>query len=345
MDKITIGVSGINAVDNPGPGVGVARSLKADEDLNVTIIGLAYDALEPGIYMDWLIDKSYIVPSPAVGINLLCERLMYIKANTGLDAIIPTLDVELALYTKYAREINNLGIKIFVPSYEQFCMRGKDKLVALAKQLEIKIPETIIVHSHEELSKAVAKIGLPVMIKGVFYGARSAYNIQEAFLHFNTISVQNGYPILVQKIISGEEMNVVGVGDGQGNSLGMIGIKKTWVTIQGKIWTGVTVKNDQMLKATQDFISLTKWRGAFELECILDGDDVYLIEINPRFPAWSHFATGVGVNLASNIVRKMFNLPLLSNLEYEAGKLYVRYTYELITDMSAFQKIIMLGEC
>jgi len=30
--------------------------------------------------------------------------------------------------------------------------------------------------------------------------------------------------------------------------------------------------------------------------------------------------------------------------DYEAGRLYVRYTYEVVTDMSAFQSIVMRGE-
>ena len=60
MDTLFVGISGINAVDNPGPGIGVARSLKEDKDLNVRIVGLAYDAMEPGIYMDWIVDKSFL---------------------------------------------------------------------------------------------------------------------------------------------------------------------------------------------------------------------------------------------------------------------------------------------
>ena len=58
MDKVFVAVSGINAVDNPGPGVAVARSLKEDEELAVQVAGLAYDAMEPGIYMDWVVDRS-----------------------------------------------------------------------------------------------------------------------------------------------------------------------------------------------------------------------------------------------------------------------------------------------
>ena len=64
MKELIVGISGINAMDNPGPGVGVARSLKADQELAVKIVGLAYDALEPGNYLDWLFDKVFILPYP-----------------------------------------------------------------------------------------------------------------------------------------------------------------------------------------------------------------------------------------------------------------------------------------
>ena len=45
MDGVSIAVTGINASDNPAPGVGVAKSLKADAELGARVIGLAYDAM------------------------------------------------------------------------------------------------------------------------------------------------------------------------------------------------------------------------------------------------------------------------------------------------------------
>jgi len=65
MNKLYVGVSGLNAADNPGPGIGVARSLKEDPESDVVIVGLAYDAMEPGNYMDWVVDKAYTLPYPS----------------------------------------------------------------------------------------------------------------------------------------------------------------------------------------------------------------------------------------------------------------------------------------
>lgn len=344
MKEIIVGVSGINAVDNPGPGVGVARSLKEDKELNVKVVGLAYDGMEPGIYMDWLIDKAFIIPYPSGSHDEFLQRLYHIKSTYGLDFIIPNLDAELPLYIKYKDELDRQDIKTFLPNSEQFRLRGKDRLKEVAEKIGIQFPPSEIVTSYDELAKAVEKLGLPVMVKGAFYKAYRAYTTQEAMGHYNAIVAEWGYPIIVQKMVSGEEMNVVGVGDGEGGSLGMVGIKKLWITSLGKIWNGVTIKNRQMLDAAQKFIESYRWKSGFELECIVNGEDVYLIEINPRLPAWSYFATGVGINLPANMVRKAYNLPLKVPQDYEAGKLFVRYTYELVTDMAPFQAITMKGE-
>jgi len=80
------------------------------------------------------------------------------------------------------------------------------------------------------------------------------------------------------------------------------------------------------------------------LECIVAGDTLYLIEINPRFPSWSYFAASLGMNLPANTLRKAFDLPLIGSNDYDAGKLYIRYTYETITDMSTFQHLTLMGE-
>ncbi len=344
MKTIIIGISGINAVDNPGPGVGIARALKAAKDFDTKIAGLAYDAMEPGIYMDWLIDKSFIIPYPSSGKQSFIDRLEYIKNSYGLDFVIPNLDIELPLYIKYSHEIEALGIKTFLPNIKQFRIRGKDKLEEVAEKINIQIPETIVVNSYDEMHKAISKISLPVMIKGAFYKAYRAYTSQEAAGFYNEIVAEWGYPIIIQKVVSGEEMNVMGVGDGKGNSLGLFGIKKMWVTSLGKIWTGVTIKNEKMLAAAKTFVKEYKWKGPFELECIVNEEDIYLIEINPRFPAWSFFAAGVGLNLPANMVRKAFDLPIPEQKDYKTGKLYIRYTYETITDMQPFQQIMTKGE-
>ncbi len=344
--QLTIGVSGINAVDNPGPGIGVARSLREAEDLDVRIIGLSYDAMEPGIYMDWVVDDAFLLPYPSAGHDAYRERLLYVQERTGMDFIVPTLDTEMPFYMKYRQELADLGIGTFVPTPEQYRLRGKDRLGELARALELDLPRTEVVASVEGLERAVDEIGLPVMVKGAFYKAYKAYTSQEATSHYHKLVAEWGYPILVQEVVKGDELNVVAVGDGEGGTLGQVAVKKMWITELGKIWTGVTIRHPAMLDATKRFMEVYRWRGPMELECMIDGDTVYLVEINPRFPAWTYLATGVGVNLPARMVRKALGLPEPdADLEsYPTGKLFVRYTYELVTEMDRFQQLITTGE-
>ena len=58
----TIAVTGLNAIDSPGPGVPVIRALHEARGFNVRVIGLCYEHLEPGLYMKELVDKIFQVP-------------------------------------------------------------------------------------------------------------------------------------------------------------------------------------------------------------------------------------------------------------------------------------------
>jgi carbamoyl-phosphate synthase large subunit len=231
-----------------------------------------------------------------------------------------------------------------LPSAAQFRLRGKDKLLELSEQIGTRLPKTAVVTSEAMLAEAVQSIGLPVMIKGCFYKAHRAATLQDATAHYHALVAEWGYPIIVQEVVAGDELNVVGLGDGRGGTLGMVGVKKIWITSLGKMWTGVTVRNQKMLDAAQRFVSESCWRGPFELECMLSGDDVYLIEINPRFPAWTYLATGVGLNLPSQLLRCSLGMLTAPVADYPPGKLFVRYSYDLVTDMTPFQNAVTRGE-
>lgn len=345
MKHPTIAVSGINAIDNPGPGTGVARSLRKDQELPTRIIGLAYDALEPGLYMDWLFDRRYIMPYPSSEPEILIERLLQIQQQFGLDCVIPNLDVELPLYIRCAKELEALGIRTYLPTKTQFALRNKAQLAQAATAFGVSTPRTITVTSVQELHEATAELEFPLMIKGPYYKAYRVSTDGEALQRFHQLVAEWGYPILVQQIVSGIELNLVGVGDGEGNHLGVVAVKKMGVTELGKIWSGMTIHHPGLLKAAEAFLQHTRWKGPFELECIAQRDGtIYLIEINPRFPAWTYFATGVGINLPLRLVRAALGLPIPSLQPYEAGKLLMRYTYEMVTDATPLQTLVTLGE-
>jgi carbamoyl-phosphate synthase large subunit len=337
MKKIAI--SGLNATDNPAPGIPIAKSLQGDYE----IIGLSYDPNEPGNYLD-LISKTYLMPYPSLGFDEMYARIKQIKEKEDISMIIPCLDAELPLYIKYQDEIEQLGIKVVLPSEENFELRNKNKLDKLSQELNIIYPKTFEITSIDDLQKITKEISYPIMVKGNYYKAYKAYNLDSAIDYFYKISNEWGFPILIQEVVSGEELNLVGVANGKGDLTGAVTIKKLTTTDIGKIWTGITIEHKPMMQLAQKFVEQTKWKGPFELECIVDNDDVFLIEINPRFPAWVYFATGVGINLPQQLINIANNQDVKTQLQYEVGKMYVRFTDEVIVDFSEFATLMSKKE-
>jgi carbamoyl-phosphate synthase large subunit len=336
-----IAISGLNNTDNPAPGIPVIKSLQSEH----TLVGLSYDVNEPGNYMG-LCDKTYLMPYPSLGKEEFTKRLRDIQEQEHLDAIIPNLDAELPLYIKYQDALSkDLGIKLCLPSLENFELRNKNKLAALSDELGISHPKTFEISSIDELVSCSKTLGFPLMVKGNYYKAYMSHNLDTAIENFYKISNEWGFPVLVQQVVHGEELNLVGVGDGKGELKGAVAIKKLTTTDIGKIWTGVTIQNEMLTQIAQDFVAKTQWKGPFELECMMGGNgDIYLIEINPRFPAWVYFATELGINLPRMVVEIMEGIDAPPQLDYPQNKLYVRYTAELVTDFTDLIQLLSTKE-
>lgn len=140
-----VAVTGLNNVDSPGPGVPVIRGIKDSGMFDGQIIGLVYDSLEPGAYMDNVAARNYMIPYPSSGMDSFFERLKIIHEKENLNVIIPTLDSELYAFVKLAPKLESLGIKTFLPTTEQLNFRAKDKLFNYCKDIGIKVPKNILI--------------------------------------------------------------------------------------------------------------------------------------------------------------------------------------------------------
>ena len=328
-----VAISGINANDNPGPGIGVARSLKASTH-NHKIIGLSYDANDSGHYLKEYFDTTAFLPFPSKGWNEMSKKLKQINSESKIDLLLPCLDAELPLYIHHQKEVEReLGIHLFLPSAEQFEIRGKNRLGELAEKLKAKYPKTIEVNSIDEMRRAIDDtFPFPFLVKGKYYKAYRVNTYYEALHRFDEIAAEWGYPILLQRLLGGVEINLVGLGDGNGKLLGAVAIKKLTTTPIGKIWTAVTIRNENLLEMARRFVRVTGWRGPFELECIANAQGIHIIEINPRFPAWTYFATACGVNLPDLLLRCVQGENVNPIKDYAVGKLLVRFCGEIVAD-------------
>jgi carbamoyl-phosphate synthase large subunit len=341
-----VGVTGMNATDNPAPGVAVARSLRHEPAFAGKIIGLGYDPLDPGFYAEGLLDGGAVLPYPSVGREALRDRLLWARAELGIDVLMPTLDSELRALVAVAPDLADRGIRTFLPTLESIERAGKVQLPRLAENSAVPIPPSEAALTADAIPKLMDKFGSPVVVKGTYYGATIAHSESDAIAAFHKYAAQWGLPVIVQKFIPGEEYNVTALGDGHGNMVGAVAMRKMMITDKGKGWCGVAIDNPELLSLTERLIGELRWRGPLEVEVLKDAQsgDHYVIEINPRFPAWIFLSAGAGLNLPYLALRLALGLPLPSPLpHYRAGTLFVRISLDQIADMSTFEQLSSTG--
>lgn len=340
-----VAITGLNATDNPAPGVAVARALRDAPDFDGRVVGLAYDMLDPGNFAADLFDDVFLVPYPSQGTEALAERLRHVHGTVGLDALVATLDSELPGMIALEPMFRELGVGTFQPTRDQFDLRSKANLNELGEQADLPVPLTVVVTDPGELAKIHEKVPYPNVLKGVFYGAEVVRSYGEAIAAYHRILARWGGPVLVQAFVKGDEIDVASVGDGEGGLLGAVPMKKTLLTEKGKGWAGVAIKDPEVMRITERFMAATQWRGGCEVEVVRDHDGGYhLLEINPRFPAWVYMTAAAGPNLPWMAVQRALGRPVDPDLAYKVGTSFVRISLDQIVDMADIEALATQGE-
>ena len=343
---LTVAITGMNAVpDNPGAGLAVARCLREAYGKRIRIVGLGYDALDPGLHRREYCDSAHLLSYPGSGTDAFFERLAEIHDIERIDVLLPCLDAELPLLVNLAPRLAELGIRSYLPGPEQLARRAKDRLSDLAREAGVASPETLPITQADFFRDCERKDWpFPLMVKGVFYDARMAANREDAEIAFRAIVADWGLPVLVQRRITGEECNLAGIGDGTGALLGEVMMKKRATTSRGKAWAGISIHDEELAKTAQRLVAALKWKGPIEIEVMRDSQGVYqLIEINPRFPAWIYLSQGVGRNLPAMLLALALGEAPPALQPPRPGMLFIRYAEETIVPLSSFESLMIEG--
>lgn len=343
----TVAVTGMNATDNPAPGVAVCRSLRDEPRFRGRLIGLGYDALDPGFYAPGLLDGGALLPYPSAGRDALVRRLQELRDSFGITVLLPTLDSELRLVAAAAAELASLGIATFAPHAASLEAASKASLPELGRRHGLRIPESEAITSSEPLGRLVDRYGLPVVIKGVYYGARICHSEADAVSAFHHFVATWGLPVIVQRFVDGEEYDIAALGDGAGTTVGAVPMRKMALTDKGKAWSAVTIADQDLIETTRQVVAALRWRGGLEVECLRDGETghLYVAEVNPRFPAWVYLATGAGQNLPAACVELALGRAVDPLPPHRVGMQFVRICVDQVSDLETYGALRATGRC
>ncbi|MBY0432351.1 MAG: ATP-grasp domain-containing protein, partial [Rhodospirillales bacterium] len=223
--------------------------------------------------------------------------------------------------------------------------RAKDHLPALCQRLSIAVPDTRTISDAGFFDRCADEgWDYPLVVKGIYYDAAVVAGSEQAKAAFLRIAREWGYPVLVQRFVEGHEINLTALGDGSGAMIAPVMMRKRAVTDKGKAWAGIAIQDDALESMAAALIAELRWPGGLEVEA-LRGEDgrLYLIEINPRLPAWIYLTHGVGRNLPVTQLRLMAGERNIALPPPRPGTMFIRHAKELIVGLDAFEAILTGG--
>jgi hypothetical protein len=279
--------------------VGIARSLRAAFP-RARLIAVDYSPGSSGL--GWQDFDEWLVRPPWEAIDLR-SHAAFVASLLAQGAVwISGLDLEIHLLARHVRSRRNLPF----PPLPALRMAAKPP-VELGKRLGFPIPPFLpfASSSEEALSRFCRLHGWPVWVKGPEYDAIPLWSWYEMppVVHRLAAAWGGKDRLFLQAHVEGQDVTMA-FAAWQGELLGAAFLEKLAKTYEGKAWSGRvgTVPRD-LEKRLRALVRATQWSGGGEIECVRDPlSRLWLLECNPRFPAWIYGATQAGYNLPARLV-------------------------------------------
>ncbi|HEX8214748.1 MAG TPA: ATP-grasp domain-containing protein [Allosphingosinicella sp.] len=292
-------VSGLYCGGNPQPGVGIIRSLRQGYP-DATLVGVEYSNRISGIHWEGIDDLWIQRPWDELDLDSYGDQVKEALDSGGLW--ISGSDLE----AMWLADLFPNGHRNLLAPPMGALKRITKPAVEAAKELPVRIPTYISTeHSDWDLHAFCRAQNWRVWLKGPYYDAArtpswDSFEAARAAL----AKVWSTQRLFLQGHVSGYEESVM-LSAYKGELLGAVSMRKRDITPEGKTWAGdiCEVPNEFMIPLRR-MVKALNWTGGGELEMVRDAaGQLWLLEMNPRFPAWVHGATIAGHNLPALLVQ------------------------------------------
>lgn len=334
-NKIRVALTGFGGLDSPEPGMSVARALKTGWDGDIRIDALCYDSWAAGAWACPEIDRIIMLPPLSNGPDEFFRRIEEMHKRASIDVLVPCLELELPVVASIAERLARLGIRTLLPSRESLEKTQKTELASFCHCHGINVPETVHVAQVNKVAQNADQMGYPLMVKGTVADAVRVDNCELAYLEAARLDAKWGNGVLLQRPIEGEEFVVAMMAGGGGELLGSVAMRKLGVNHLGKSVMGAVVTDPALLEHAQNILALLDWRGPIELEFIRGGGgELFLIEINARFPAWIELSHRAECNIPVILLREVLDMPPLEQTTTRSAVIYIRDIAEVVVPLA-----------
>lgn len=298
MENMEIYISGLYSGTNPQPGIGIARSIRTAYP-KAKLVGVEYSNRCSGIH--WQDFDEIWLQRPWDELNLETHAEEIRKVLDSGALWISSIDLEIMWF---ARVFPDGHPNLLTPPGGALGQVSKPEISA-REGLPVKIPTFVTTEiSDWDLHAFCREHDWKVWLKGPYYEAVRTRNWAEFEEKRNILSSAWATDkLFLQAHVSGYEESIT-LSAYRGELLDCVRMRKRDLTELSKTWAGdISEVEDEFLAPLREMIRRINWTGGAELEMVRDADNqLWLLEINPRFPAWIHGSTITGRNIPAALV-------------------------------------------
>jgi len=246
------------------------------------------------------------------------KEIIEIVEKEKINYIIPLTDLDVDFFSNNYKIFIN--IKVLVENFELIkVLRSKDVLYNYLKNNQII--KCIPTYSKNTYLKSINQF--PAIAKKK--NGRSSEGLLKIIDNTQLVCVDDNY--ILQPLIEGYIVTV-DIINSKNKSI-WIQRKEIFRTTNGAGITVEIINNDEINNAIKEFLRITNYAGVLNIEFIVSKDQVFLMDVNPRFSAGVAFSKIAGYDFVGNAIKFLRDEPI-ENCNHIYNELIITKEYNEI---------------
>lgn len=299
-------------------------------------------AADMNLHAPAMVDAHLAILVPSIYDDNYIDELKEIIIEHRITAVVSLNDLELPILAKHKTELETTGAKVIV-SEEQVIDIAFDKVKTFKflNKIGLKTPKTYT--SLENAFTAIdnGQLHYPLVVKPRWGSAsigidfpesaeelKLAFQLQHIKLKksiLNTVSEQDiDHAILIQEKLDGREFGMDIVNDLDGNYYGTF-VREKLNMRSGETDKAVSVIDQRFESIGKTISDHLKHIGSLDCDVFIANNQLYVLELNPRFGGGYPFSHEAGINTAAIYIEWLkgnTNVEAFNN--YTAGKQFAK---------------------
>lgn len=287
-----------------------------------------------------MVDADVAFQVPAIYSKDYIPSLLKIVKENNINCLISLNDLELPLLSKAKDQIEALGAQVIVAQQEVINIAfDKWETVKFLKANGLKSPKTYIDLVEAKKAIALGHLKFPLVLKPRWGSAsigidfpedmeelELAYKLQTIRLNRTILAEaskeDSDHSILIQEKILGSEFGMDVLNNFEGKYIGSF-VRKKLLMRSGETDKAVSIIDERFSKVGRIIGENLGHIGNLDCDVFEFKDELYVLELNPRFGGGYPFSHEAGINTAAVYISWLQgNINIDQFINYEAGKMF-----------------------